>query len=54
MPVDREERESVLLKNARKAEKILVECDEEFFECEDTLDEMIYQFIINNKESFLD
>ena len=36
-----------------RIEEILKECDDTFFEYEDNLVELIYQFIINNKESFL-
>ena len=45
VPDDEEEEE--------KIEEILNECDDAFFEYEDDLTELNYQFIIDNKESFL-
>ena len=57
VPTDRDERETVLTpddeKEEEKIEEILNECDDAFFEYEDDLLELNYQFIINNKESFL-
>ena len=57
VPTDRDERENVLIsddeKEEERIEEILKECDDTFFEYEDNLVELIYQFIINNKESFL-
>ena len=54
---DRDEREDVLTsddeKEEERIEEILNECDDAFFEYEDNLVELNYQFIINNKESFL-
>ena len=57
VPTDRDERETVLTpddeKEEERIEEILNECDDAFFEYEDDLLELNYQFIINNKESFL-
>lgn len=57
VPTDRDEREAVLTpddeKEEEKIEEILNECDDALFEYEDNLLELNYQFIINNKESFL-
>lgn len=57
VPTDRDEREAVLTpddeKEEERIEEILNECDDAFFEYEDNLLELNYQFIINNKESFL-
>ena len=57
VPTDRDEREDILTpddeKEEERIEEILKECDDTFFEYEDNLVELIYQFIINNKESFL-
>ncbi|MBO5408148.1 MAG: DUF4375 domain-containing protein [Clostridia bacterium] len=57
VPTDRDEREDVLTpddeKEEERIEEILNECDDAFFEYEDDLLELNYQFIINNKESFL-
>ena len=57
VPTDRDEREYVLTpddeKEEERIEEILNECDDAFFEYEDNLVELNYQFIINNKESFL-
>ena len=57
VPTDRDEREDVLTpddeKEEERIEEILNECDDAFFEYEDNLVELNYQFIINNKESFL-
>ena len=57
VPTDRDERENILTpddeKEEERIEEILSECDDAFFEYEDDLVELNYQFIINNKESFL-
>lgn len=57
VPTDRDEREAVITpddeKEEEKIEEILNECDDAFFEYADDLLELNYQFIINNKESFL-
>ncbi len=57
IPTDRDEIQNILVpddeKEEEKIEKLLNECDNEFFEYEDDLVELNYQFIINNKESFL-
>ena len=57
VPTDRDEREDVLTpddeKEEERIEAILNECDDAFFEYEDDLVELNYQFIINHKESFL-
>ncbi len=57
VPTDRDEREEILTpddeKEEERIEEILDECDDAFFEYEDDLLELNYQFIINNKESFL-
>ncbi len=57
VPTDRDEREDIITpddeKEEERIEEILNECDDAFFEYEDDLVELNYQFIINNKESFL-
>ena len=57
VPTDRDEREEILISDDEKEEErieaILNECDDAFFEYEDDLVELNYQFIINHKESFL-
>ena len=57
VPTDRDEREEILNpddeKEEERIEAILNECDDAFFEYEDDLVELNYQFIINHKESFL-
>ncbi len=56
VPTDREEREDIITpddeKEEERIEEILNECDDAFFEYEDDLLELSYQFIINNKEAF--
>ena len=56
VPEDRDAREAVLTtddeKEEERIEAILNECDDEFFEYEDDLLELNYQFIVKNKESF--
>jgi len=56
IPTDRDEIQNVLVpddeKDEEKIENLLNECDDEFFEYEDDLLELSYQFIIKNKESF--
>ncbi|MBE6688904.1 MAG: DUF4375 domain-containing protein [Ruminococcaceae bacterium] len=57
VPADRDEREEILTTDdeteEERIEAILNECDDAFFEYEDDLVELNYQFIINHKESFL-
>ncbi len=57
VPTDRAERENVLIpedeKEEERIEEILNECDDAFFEYEDDLIALNYQFIVDNKESFL-
>ncbi len=57
VPTDRDERETVLTpddeKEEERIEEILNECDDAFFEYEDDLIALNYQFIVDNKESFL-
>ena len=57
VPNDRDEREEILTpddeKEEERIEAILNECDDAFFEYEEDLVELNYQFIINHKESFL-
>ena len=52
VPLDRDERESLLIDND-EVDDILNDCDNAFFEYEDDLTALNYQFIINNKDSFL-
>ena len=52
VPLDRDERESLLIDND-EVDEILNDCDNAFFEYEDDLTALNYQFIINNKDSFL-
>ena len=40
-------------KDEERIEEFFNKCDDAFFEYEDDLSELNYQFIINNKESFL-
>ncbi len=54
--MDREKREELLTSDDEeedeKIEALLNECDDEFFEYEDDLLELNYQFILKNKDSF--
>ena len=56
VPEDREAREAVLTTDdeneEERIEAILNECDDAFFEYEEDLIELNYQFIVRNKESF--
>lgn len=56
VPLDREEREAVLLSDdeaeEERIEAVLSECDAAFYEYEDDLVELSYQFILNNKAAF--
>lgn len=52
VPLDRDEREALLIDND-EVDEILNDCDNAFFEYEDDLTALNYQFIINNKDSFL-
>lgn len=56
VPMDREKREELLTSDDEeedeKIEALLNECDDEFFEYEDDLLELNYQFILKNKDSF--
>lgn len=58
VPTDRAEREDVISpddeKEEERIEEFLNECDDAFFEYEDDLVELNYQFVINNKASFID
>ena len=53
IPVDRDEREEMLdeLEND-EIDEILEECDSAFFDYEDDLNELNYNFVMKNKESF--
>ncbi|MBQ7986375.1 MAG: DUF4375 domain-containing protein [Clostridia bacterium] len=57
VPTDRDEREDIISpddeKEEERIEEILNECDDAFFEYEENLVELNYQFIISNKASFL-
>lgn len=57
IPTDRDEIQDIITpddeKEEERIEEILNECDDAFFEYEDDLVELNYQFIMNNKESFL-
>ena len=57
VPTNRDEREDVITPDdeneEERIEELLNECDDAFFEYEDDLVELNYQFILNNKESFL-
>ena len=50
VPQNRDERQSLLIDDV---DEILNECDSAFYEYEDDLTALNYQFIINNKDSFL-
>lgn len=53
IPVDRDEREEMLDElESEELDHILGECDDAFFEYEDNLNELNYNFAIKNKESF--
>ena len=57
VPTDWAERQSVLVpedqEEADGIEAFLNECDNAYYKYEDNLSELIYQFIINNKDAFL-
>ena len=58
VPTDWEERQEFLTpdneKEEERIEEILNECDMAFYEYEEDLEELNYQFIIKNKDSFLE
>ena len=57
VPTNRDEREDVITPDdeneEERIEELLNECDDAFFKYEDDLGELNYQFILNNKESFI-
>ena len=54
IPVDREEREAMLNElESEEIDEILEECDNAFFDYEDDLNELNYNFVMKNKESFM-
>ena len=53
IPIDRDERQSLLDElEGEKLNEILEECDNAFFAYEDDLNELNYNFVMKNKESF--
>ncbi len=54
VPKDRAQREDVLTADDENIDKLLEECDNKFFEYEDDLIELSYEYIMNNKEHFID
>lgn len=53
IPVDRDERQDMLDElECEEIDEILEECDDDFYNYEDNLNELNYNFVIKNKESF--
>ena len=53
IPVDRDEREQMLDEmDSDEIDEILDECDSAFYDYEDDLNELNYNFVMKNKESF--
>ena len=53
IPVDRDEREEMLDElESDEIDEILEECDSAFYDYEDDLNELNYNFVMKNKESF--
>lgn len=53
IPVDRDEREKMLDEmDSDEIDEILDECDSAFYDYEDDLNELNYNFVMKNKESF--
>ena len=53
IPVDRDEREDMLDElESEEIDEILEECDGAFYDYEDDLNELNYNFVMKNKESF--
>ena len=53
IPVDRDEREEMLDElESEEIDEILEECDGAFYDYEDDLNELNYNFVMKNKESF--
>ncbi len=53
IPVDKDEREDMLDElESEEIDEILEECDDAFFEYEDDLTELNYNFVMKNKEFF--
>ena len=53
IPVDRDEREEMLDElESDEFDEILEECDSAFYDYEDNLNELNYNFVMKNKESF--
>ncbi|MBE6925847.1 MAG: DUF4375 domain-containing protein [Ruminococcaceae bacterium] len=53
IPVDRDEREEMLDElESDEIDEILEECDSAFYDYEDNLNELNYNFVMKNKESF--
>lgn len=53
IPVDRDEREEMLDElESEEIDEILEECDGAFYDYEDNLNELNYNFVMKNKESF--
>ena len=53
IPVDRNERQEMLDEfENEEIDEILEECDSAFYDYEDDLNELNYNFVMNNKESF--
>ncbi|MBE6870440.1 MAG: DUF4375 domain-containing protein [Ruminococcaceae bacterium] len=54
IPVDKDEREEMLDKlESDEIDRILEECDGAFLDYEDNLNELNYNFVMKNKESFI-
>ena len=52
MPVDQDEREDMLDELEDEISEILEECDSEFYNYEDNLSELNYNYVMKNKTSF--
>ena len=53
LPIDDEQRDTLLNELiTEKISKIFDSCDQEFYQYSDNIEELLYHFIINNKENF--
>ncbi len=54
LPTDEKQRDSLLTELiTEESSKIFDSCDQQFYKSSDNLDELLYQFIMSNKESFV-
>ncbi|MGN1193977.1 MAG: DMP19 family protein [Acutalibacteraceae bacterium] len=53
LPVDRSEREDFLIEaETEEISEILYGCDLKFYACEDDIESLLYQYVLDNKDSF--